>query len=182
MNRNVLAIAFAAVLGFGCAQTPESKPAAAAPKAAPAPAPAPVTAKPGCTPPPRELQVKDLDPGRGTERVMFRSAVLVGYTGWVYDGCKPDLKGEMFDTSATRGVPFSLMVGAGRVIKGWDEGLVGMKEGGKRLLVIPPDKAYGERSPTPKIPPNSTLVFEVDLAKIIQQPPPPQPQGAAPTK
>ena len=86
-----------------------------------------------------------------------------------------------FDSSVGRG-PFSFRVGAGRVIMGWDEGLVGMKEGGKRLLVIPPDKAYGERSPTPKIPPNSTLVFEVDLAKIIQQPPPPQPQGAAPTK
>ena len=87
--------------------------------------------------------MKDLEPGQGEERVRFRTAVLVNYTGWVYDGCKGDLKGEMFDTSSTRGIPISFMVGAGRVIKGWDEGLVGMKEGGKRLLVIPPDKAYG---------------------------------------
>ena len=94
-------------------------------------------------------------------------AVLVGYTGWVYDGCKPDLKGEQFDSSEGRRTPFGLMIGAGRVIKGWDEGLVGMREGGKRLLVIPPDKAYGERSPTPKIPPNSTLVFEVNLVKHV---------------
>ena len=171
----VLSLA-AAALAAGCAQTPESKPATAAP--ASAPPPAAFSAKPGCTAPPRELEVKDLEPGSGDDRARFRSAVLVHYTGWTYDGCKGDLKGEMFDTSSTRAVPISFMVGAGRVIKGWDEGLVGMKEGGKRLLVIPPGKAYGASSPTPKIPPNSTLVFEVTLVKIVGQPPEPQPQPA----
>jgi len=155
------------LIAAGCAQTPENKSASA-------PAPAAALQQPGCKPPPRALQVTDLSPGKGDD-ARFRSAVLVSYTGWVYDGCAKDFKGEMFDTSATRGVPISFMVGAGRVIRGWDEGLVGMREGGKRLLIIPPDKAYGARSPTPKIPPNSTLVFEVELAKIIGQPPPAQP-------
>jgi FKBP-type peptidyl-prolyl cis-trans isomerase len=180
MKRLVLALA-GAVLAAGCAQTPETKPAAAAP--APAKAPAPVASTSGCKPPPKELEVKDLEPGRGEERARFRTAVMVSYTGWLYDGCKPDLKGEMFDTSIGKPMPvMSLMVGVGRVIRGWDEGLVGMKEGGKRLFIIPPEKAYGDRSPTPKIPPNSTLVFEVELAKIISQPPEPQPQPAPGTR
>lgn len=154
--RNAIILALAAALAAGCA-TQETKPP-----------PTPVAATvPACAPAPKELQVKDLKPGTGGT-VQFRSPVLVHYTGWVYDGCAKDLKGEVFDTSSTRGVPISFMVGAGRVIKGWDEGLVGMKEGGTRLLIIPPEKAYGARSPTPKIPPNSTLVFEVELGKIIQ--------------
>ena len=163
----VLSLA-AAALAAGCAQTPESKPSTTA--AAPAPAPAAAAPASGCAAPPRELQVKDLEPGKGEDPVRFRSAVLVHYTGWTYDGCKADLKGGMFDTSTSRAVPFSFMVGVGRVIRGWDEGLIGMKEGGKRLLVIPPDKAYGAASPTPAIPPNSTLVFEVTLVKIVGQP------------
>lgn len=173
MKRNVLAIAAAAAFVAACAQTPESKPTATA---APAAAPAPASTRAGCVAAPKELQVKDLEPGKGEEMARFRSAILVHYTGWLYDPCAKDQKGEVFDTSMTRGIPISLMVGAGRVIKGWDEGLVGMKESGRRLLVIPPDKAYGAQPPTPKIPPNSTLVFEVELLKIIQQPPPAQPK------
>lgn len=176
MKRNVLAIALAAAFLAACAQTPESKPAPAPAAAAPAAAPAPAATRAGCVAAPKELQVRDLDPGKGDETARFRSPILVHYTGWLYDPCAKDQKGEVFDSSMTRGRPISLMVGAGRVIKGWDEGLVGMKESGRRLLVIPPDKAYGAQSPSPKIPPNSTLIFEVELLKIIQQPPPAQPK------
>jgi FKBP-type peptidyl-prolyl cis-trans isomerase len=98
--------------------------------------------------------------------------VLVGYTGWLYDPCKPDHKGEMFDTSAGRPTPFGLIVGTGRVIQGWDEGLIGMREKGKRLLIIPPDKAYGAKGAGDKIPPNATLVFEVELLQVIMRGPP----------
>jgi FKBP-type peptidyl-prolyl cis-trans isomerase len=131
-------------------------------------------AKKDCAPAPTELVKKDLAPGEG-ELVQFRTAALVGYTGWLYDGCAKDLKGEQFDTSDGRVTPFGLVVGAGKVIKGWDEGLIGMQKGGKRLLVIPPEKAYGPSSPTPKIPPNSTLVFEVTIIKILGGPPPTTP-------
>ena len=124
-------------------------------------------AEPACTPPPKELAVKDLAPGNGDDTVRFRTAVLVSYTGWLYDPCKPDHKGEKFDSSEDRHVPFSFMAGAGRVIKGWDEGVIGMKVQGRRLLVIPPDKAYGDKAVGPVIKPNSTLVFEVELLRII---------------
>jgi FKBP-type peptidyl-prolyl cis-trans isomerase len=131
--------------------------------------------KAGCTPAPTQLVKKDLEPGTGRD-VMSGSAVLVGYTGWLYDGCAKDLKGKKFDSSEGRTTPFGFMVGAGRVIKGWDEGLVGMKEkGAKRLLVIPPDKGYGEKGAGGGvIPPNATLVFEVEMFQIVHQP-----EGAA---
>ena len=157
MKKLVLALA-GAILAAGCAQTPE-QPAAAAP----------APAKMACASAPNELEIKDIEVGSG-DTARFRTAVLVHYTGWVFDGCKADRKGEEFDSSVGKPVPLSVMVGVGRVIKGWDEGLVGMKEGGKRLLLIPAHKAYGDRSPTPKIPPNSALVFEVQLVKIIAQP------------
>jgi FKBP-type peptidyl-prolyl cis-trans isomerase FkpA len=174
----VLALAAAAAVAFGCASAPESRTtstAAAASSAAPVAAPsaaAPMAAaKTGCVPPPKDLVVKELEPGSG-DSARFRTAVLVGYTGWLYDGCKPDFKGEQFDTSVGRSTPFGFMVGTGKVIKGWDEGIIGMKEKGKRLLVIPADKAYGAAgAPGGKIPPNSTLVFEVELNKIIQHAP-----------
>ncbi len=120
-----------------------------------------------CEAPPKELVVKDIKVGTGKD-VVFRTPVLVGYTGWLYDPCAPDHKGEMFDTSEKRSSPLGLIVGAGKVIKGWDEGLVGMKEDGQRLLIIPPDKAYGDREMAGgKIPPNSTLVFEVNIFKVL---------------
>ena len=146
---SILAIA---LLAAGSAAAQDTKPAAGA-----------------CPPPPKELVTKDLEKGEG-EAVAFRTAVQVSYTGWLYDGCAKDLKGEKFDTSDGRVTPFGFMVGAGRVIKGWDEGLIGIQKGGKRLLVIPADKAYGARSPTPKIPPNSALVFEVTLTNILASP------------
>ena len=128
------------------------------------------TAKTECAPPPKDLVIKDLRNGTGSKAVAARTAVNVGYTGWLYDGCKADLKGKMFDTSEGRPVPFGFTVGAGKVIRGWDEGLVGMRERGKRQLVIPADKAYGARGAGDVIPPNAALVFEVELINIIYQP------------
>lgn len=93
-------------------------------------------------------------------------AILVHYTGWLYDPSKPDGKGEQFDSSRARPVPFSFLLGAGRVIKGWEQGLLGMKAGGKRTLIIPPALAYGDRE-RPKIPKNSTLLFDVEVADVI---------------
>jgi FKBP-type peptidyl-prolyl cis-trans isomerase len=156
-----IALGLAAVLLAACAAPSSQSPeySAAAPRAAAAP--------PQCEPAPRELVVKDLTPGTG-KAVVTGNAVQVWYQGWVFDGCKPDLKGARFDGNVGGPVPLGVRIGAGRVIKGWDEGVVGMKEKGKRLLVIPPDKAYGARVfPDGRIPPNSTLVFEVDLHAIV---------------
>ena len=85
--------------------------------------------------------------------------VTVHYTGWLTNGTK-------FDSSVDRGQPFQFAIGQGQVIKGWDEGVASMKIGGKRKLIIPPNLAYGANPPTPKIPPNSTLVFEVQLLGV----------------
>ncbi|HZZ91662.1 MAG TPA: FKBP-type peptidyl-prolyl cis-trans isomerase [Usitatibacter sp.] len=168
MNK-ALAWAALALAAGGCAGT-DTKTTASQP--APA-ASAATAASTNCVPPPADLVVKDLEPGKG-DTARFRTAVLVDYTGWLYDGCKPDFKGAEFDSSSGR-QPLSFMVGVGRVIRGWDEGLLGMKEGGKRLLIIPADKAYGAGgAPGGKIPPNSALVFEVTLQHIIMQAGPPK--------
>ena len=166
-----------AVLAAGCAaDKPRVAETAPAPRAAPAPAPA-------CEPPPKTLVVKDTQVGSGRE-VVFRSAVMVHYTGWLYDPKAPDCKGVMFDTSVGKPVPFGFMVGAGRVIKGWDQGLVGVREKGKRTLIIPPDMAYGDKGAGDKIPPGATLLFEVELLQISWQPDAPGGTAApsAPTK
>lgn len=101
----------------------------------------------------------DTQAGNGAEAVAGKK-VTVHYTGTL----KSD--GSKFDSSLDRGEPFSFSLGAGEVIQGWDQGVVGMKVGGKRKLVIPAALAYGEQSPSPAIPPNSDLVFEIELLGV----------------
>ena len=105
----------------------------------------------------------DLTAGTGTTAVAGRT-VSVNYTGWLYDATKPDNKGTQFDSSVGRGL-FSFLLGAGQVISGWDQGVVGMKVGGRRRLIIPPSMGYGSAANGP-IPGNSTLVFDIDLVAV----------------
>lgn len=102
----------------------------------------------------------DVRVGTGTEAVTG-GLLTVNYTGWVYDASKAENKGLVFDTSLGK-TAFTFTLGAGQVIKGWDQGVVGMKVGGVRRLVIPPSLAYGDQRSGP-IPPNSTLVFDIEL-------------------
>jgi FKBP-type peptidyl-prolyl cis-trans isomerase len=104
------------------------------------------------------LSVQDLEIGDGEEATRGRR-VVVHYTGWFLDG-------EKFDSSVDRGETYSIPLGEGRVIAGWDEGIAGMKVGGWRRLVIPPELGYGERGSPPVIPPSSTLVFDVELLDV----------------
>ena len=105
----------------------------------------------------------DLLVGTGAD-ALTGSTVTVNYTGWLYDASKTDGKGLQFDSSIGR-TPFQLTLGTGQVIRGWDQGIPGMKVGGKRRLVIPPSLAYGDTRSGP-IPPNSTLVFDIELLSI----------------
>ena len=107
---------------------------------------------------PSGLVIEDLVAGDGTEATV-RNYVTVHYTGWLTDGSK-------FDSSHDRDEPFSFMLGAFQVILGWDEGVQGMKIGGKRKLTIPPDLGYGRQGAGGVIPPNATLVFEVELLEV----------------
>ena len=108
------------------------------------------------------LQFEDTIEGTGEEAVSGQH-VSVHYTGWLYnDG----VKGTKFDSSKDRGQPFSFGLGGGEVIRGWDEGVAGMKVGGKRTLIIPPELGYGARGAGGVIPPNAVLVFEVELLGV----------------
>lgn len=109
-----------------------------------------------------ELIKTDVKVGEGKEAT-FGEGVSVHYTGWLYDETAPDHHGEKFDSSRDRNQPFDFPLGAGHVIKGWDQGVEGMKVGGQRTLIIPPSLGYGARGAGGVIPPNATLIFDIEL-------------------
>ena len=111
------------------------------------------------------LQYEDTVPGTGAEAKAGHQ-VKVHYTGWLHDPKAAGNRGRKFDSSKDRGQPFAFGLGGGQVIGGWDEGVQGMKIGGTRVLTIPPALGYGARGAGGVIPPNATLVFEVDLLAI----------------
>jgi FKBP-type peptidyl-prolyl cis-trans isomerase FkpA len=114
---------------------------------------------------PMTLQSTDIKVGTGPVIKAGQTAV-VHYTGWLYSEAAPEKKGEKFDSSRDRGMPFNFPLGAGQVIQGWDQGVAGMQVGGQRRLVIPPDLGYGASGAGGVIPPNATLVFDVELLGI----------------
>ena len=113
----------------------------------------------------RQLIRQDVGVGTGAEAQSGR-VVTVHYTGWLYDASRPDQKGAQFDSSRDRKEPFSFNLGAGEVIPGWDQGVAGMKVGGRRMLTIPPEMGYGARGAGGVIPPNATLLFDVELLDV----------------
>lgn len=115
---------------------------------------------------PGGLHVEDVEVGSGAEATDGQ-LVVVHYTGWLADGTR-------FDSSRDAGVPFEVVVGQGNVIQGWDQGIPGMREGGRRKLVIPPELAYGASGAGGVIPPNATLVFDVELLEVRNLDMPPQ--------
>lgn len=126
----------------------------------------PANAETGASVPPiTSLQVTDTKEGTGAEAVAGRQ-VTVHYTGWLYDPRLPMNRGAKFDSSVDRGEPFAFRLGAGQVIRGWDEGFAGMKVGGTRTLVIPSEMGYGARGAGGVIPPNATLMFDVELLRV----------------
>jgi FKBP-type peptidyl-prolyl cis-trans isomerase FkpA len=108
------------------------------------------------------LQIDDVTVGSGAAAQAGRE-VTVHYTGWLHDPAAPNQRGRKFDSSKDRNDPFRFGLGEGMVIAGWDEGVQGMQVGGRRVLVIPPQLGYGARGAGGVIPPNATLVFEVEL-------------------
>jgi FKBP-type peptidyl-prolyl cis-trans isomerase FkpA len=112
-----------------------------------------------------ELQKIDTQVGTGREAEPGFN-VTVHYTGWLFDAAAEDHKGKKFDSSLDRKQPFNFFLGGGQVIQGWDEGFAGMKIGGKRTLIIPSEMGYGARGAGGAIPPNATLIFDVELLDV----------------
>lgn len=112
-----------------------------------------------------ELVKTDTELGTGEEATGGHT-VKVHYTGWLYKESAPQKKGKKFDSSIDRGTPFVFPLGIGRVIKGWDQGVIGMKVGGKRTLIIPAHLGYGARGAGDSIPPHAVLIFDVELIDL----------------
>ena len=175
MKRTSILFAFLCAAGLAQAQQPTQEPAPAQPAATAAPAaqaeaaasaqPGPVvpgSAQPG--PAAEQLIVTDHKIGKGAE-ANIGNTVFMHYTGWLYRPLAKNQRGRQFDSSIPRGEPLDFKLGTGKVIKGWDQGIVGMKVGGKRTLIIPAELAYGSRS-MPGIPANSALIFDVELVDV----------------
>ena len=111
------------------------------------------------------VQVRELAQGNGNPAEPGRRLV-VHYSGWLYDSAAPDHRGQPFDSSRTAGQPYDFVLGAAQVIPGWERGIAGMKVGGSRELTIPSRLAYGTQGSPPVIPPDATLVFEVELMDV----------------
>jgi peptidylprolyl isomerase len=157
----LLALACAALFAVaGCGGSDSEEPASSS---TPAAAATPEATKPEVTVPkgkaPKKLVIKDLKVGDGATAEPGKQ-VTVNYVG------VSKLNGRQFDASWDRGEPFTFQLGSGGVIQGWDEGVKGMKVGGRRMLVIPPDLAYGPQGSPPTIGPNETLVFVIDLLDV----------------
>jgi FKBP-type peptidyl-prolyl cis-trans isomerase len=161
MQGRLPTVALMALLAVAC-----SKKEAPAPDAATTSGAATSATAPAAGTETMALQKIDIAPGTGAEIKSGQNA-LVHYTGWLYDAGAPENKGKKFDSSLDRNEPFEFPVGGGLVIRGWDEGVAGMKVGGKRRLVIPPDMGYGAAGAGGGlIPGGATLVFDVELVEI----------------
>jgi FKBP-type peptidyl-prolyl cis-trans isomerase FkpA len=152
----------AVVLVFSLATAACGGPAPAETGSAPAQAPSAAASAPADV---NALGKNDRTAGSGAE-ARPGMMVSVHYTGWLYDPSAPETRGKKFDSSKDRGQPFEFQLGKGDVIAGWDEGVAGMKVGGTRVLTIPSSMGYGARGAGADIPPNSGLVFEVELLGV----------------
>jgi len=169
MHRKLLATSFTMIFSalaiVACSRNEKSgSDELPAPVAQAAAAPAAASPTPSTGTEPMALQKTELAPGHGAE-IKSGQTALVHYTGWLFDAAAPENKGKQFDSSVG-GEPFEFPLGAGAVIVGWDQGVVGMQVGGKRRLVIPPELGYGNRGAGGVIPPGATLVFDVELVEI----------------
>lgn len=175
MRSSVLLALLCAFAVTAQAQAPAAAPQAPAPAPAPVPAAAaaPAASEPvvvgSATPGPvsDQLIATDVKVGKGKE-ALVGATVRMNYTGWLYRPLARKMHGKQFDSSLVPGrEPLEFTLGAGKVIKGWDQGIAGMKVGGKRTLIIPSELAYGSRgAPGGDIPPNSSLIFDVELIDV----------------